>query len=181
MRASRVLATLDGQHTYNLDSVNPGPKATTIFEGGSDEAARLFPQQRVLSRPNRLEFKGPKRGALAPPSAQRRTARSGLSRDQPAGAGADAAGRRRCHYPVAGDHRMAGRNSPRAAAAAERFPAARPRPRLCDGVGLRYPPGPEPQGAGAAAAVRIGGTTGDGLGGMGQPRGPRGLRNIDRG
>src|SRR3954453_19594545 len=172
MRASRVLATLDGQHTYNLDSVNPGWKATTIFEGGSDEAARLFPQQRVLPRPNRLEFKGSKRGALAAPPAQGRTARSRLSRDQSAGAGADAAGRQRRHYPVAGHHRMAGRNSPRAAAAAERSIAPRPRPRLCDGPGLRPPPGPEPQGAGAAAAAWIGGTTGDGLGRMGQPRGP---------
>ncbi len=37
------------------------------------------------------------------------------------------------------------------------------------------------QSIGAAAAARIAGRAGHGLGGMGQPRGPVGMRNLDRG
>src|SRR5215212_2468010 len=151
-----------------MDSVNDGDrKPTTKFEGGSDEAARLFPQQRVLPGPNRLESKGPKRGAPVAPPPQGRTARSILSRHQPARAGADAAGPWRHYYPVARHHRMAGGNSPRAAAAAEGSAAPRARPRLCDGVGLRHPPGAKSQSVGAAAAARVGRSPSDGMGGMG--------------
>src|SRR5260370_7544758 len=80
-------------------------------EGGSDEAARLFPQQRVLSGQNSVEPEGLERGPPAAPSAQGRTARTRLSRDQSARAGSDAAGRPRpAHHPVARPHQMAGRN-----------------------------------------------------------------------
>ena len=40
---------------------------TTKFEGGSDEAARLFSQQRILPGPNSLESERPARGASAAP------------------------------------------------------------------------------------------------------------------
>src|SRR5450759_4871618 len=117
---------------------------TKRSRGGSDEAARLFPQQRVLPGQNRVEPEGLERGPPAAPSSQGRTARPRLSRDQSAGAGSDAAGRpRRDHHPVAGHHRMAGGNPSRTAAAAERPTAPRSRPRLCDGARLRYPPGAE--------------------------------------
>src|ERR1700689_3714159 len=68
-------------------------KKTRSLEGGSDEAARLFPQQRGLSGPYSLEPEGFERRSSAAPSAQGRAARSGLSRDQSARAGAGAAGR----------------------------------------------------------------------------------------
>src|SRR3984885_15565970 len=58
--------------------------------GGSDEAARLFPQQRVLPGQNRVEPEGLKRRPSAASFAQGRAMRPGLSRDQSAGAGADA-------------------------------------------------------------------------------------------
>src|SRR5260370_34744853 len=88
-------------------------------EGGSDEAARLFPQQRILSGQNSVEPEGIERRSPAAPPSQGRTARSRLSRDQSARAGADAAGRSgRDHHPVAGHHRMAGGNPSRTAAAA---------------------------------------------------------------
>ena len=151
-------------------------------EGGSDEAARLFPQQRVLPGQNSVEPEGVERGSPAAPSSQGRTARSRLSRDQSARAGADAAGRcGRDPHPVARHHRMAGGNPSRTAAAAERSAAPRQSPRLRDGARLRYPSGAESESAGAAARARPARRTGDGLGGMGQPRGSCGLRNADRG
>ena len=73
-----------------------------------------------------LNLKGLARGAPAAPSAQGRAARPRLSRDQPAGAGADAG--RRCGrgpHPVARHHRMAGGNPSRTAAAAEGSAAPR--------------------------------------------------------
>src|SRR5215210_8248316 len=112
-----------------MDSVNDGGrKPTTKFEGGSDEAARLLPQQRGLPGPNRVKSKGPEGRAPAASPSQGRTARSVLSRDQPARVGADPAGPWRDHFPVSGDHRMAGRDSPRAAAVTERSAAARAGP-----------------------------------------------------
>src|SRR5258706_15999688 len=84
-------------------------KQTIKFEGVSDEAARLFPQQRVLPGQNSVEPEGVERGSPAAPSSQRRTARLRLSRDQSARAGPDVAGRSgRVHHPVARHHRMAG-------------------------------------------------------------------------
>src|ERR1700721_3482297 len=74
-------------------------KKTSSLEGGSDEAARLFPQQRGLPGPYRLEPEGFECRSPAAPSAQGRAARSGLSRDQSARAGADAAGRSRRDPP----------------------------------------------------------------------------------
>src|ERR1700716_453178 len=149
-------------------------KQTRKFRGGSDEAARLFPQQRVLPGQNRAESKGTKRNPPAAPSPQGRTAPSRLSRDQSAGAGPDAAGRSgRGHHPIAGHHRMAGGNPSRTAAASEGPAAPRQGPRVCDGARLRYPSGAEPESAGEAAATRPARGTGDGLGGMGQPRGSR--------
>ena len=53
--------------------------------------------------------------------------------------------------------------------------APRQGPRLCDGAGLRYPPGAESQSSGAVARTRSARRTSDGLGGMGQPRGSRRL------
>src|ERR1700730_19096035 len=89
-------------------------KQTRKFEGGSDEAARLFPQQRVLPGQNSVEPEGVERGSPAVPSSQGRAARSRLSRDQSARAGPDAAGRSgRDHHPVTGHHRMAGENPSR--------------------------------------------------------------------
>src|SRR5450756_2824113 len=71
---------------------------TISFQGEVlDEAARLFPQQRVLPGQNRVESEGARRRPPAAPSAQGRAARPGLSRHQPAGAGADAAGGGRDH------------------------------------------------------------------------------------
>src|ERR1700690_943992 len=82
-------------------------KKTRSLEGGSDEAARLFPQQRGLPGPYSLEPEGFERRPPAAPSAQGRAARPLLSGDQSARAGADAAGRpRRDRHPVAGHHRM---------------------------------------------------------------------------
>jgi len=145
------------------------------------EAARLFPQQRVLPGQNRLEPEGFRRRPPAPSSAQGRAARSRLSRHQPARPGADAAGRgRHDHHPVTRHHRMAGRNPPRPAAVADRSAAPRARPRLCASPGLRHPPGTKFKGVGAAAAARPARGAGDRLGGLGQPRGAVGLRNIDR-
>src|SRR6202158_4206 len=119
-------------------------KQTRKFEGGSDEAARLFPQQRVLSGQNSVEPEGVERGSPAAPSSQGRTARSRLSRDQSARAGADAGGRSgRDHHPVARHHRMAGGNLSPTAAAAEGSAAPRQNPRVCACPRLRYPPGAE--------------------------------------
>src|ERR1700740_3829970 len=67
--------------------------------GGSDEAARLFPQQRVLPGQNRVEPEGLKRRPSTAPSAQGRTMRPGLSCDQSAGAGAEAGARYRRRAP----------------------------------------------------------------------------------
>ena len=69
---------------------------------------------------------------------------------------------------------------PAAAAAAEGPAAPRQGARLCAGAGLRYPPGAESESAGAAARARPARGTGDGVGGLGQPRGPCGLRSPDR-
>src|SRR5712671_1323970 len=100
-------------------------------KGGSYEAARLFPQQRVLSGQNSVEPEGVERGSFAAPPSQGRTARPRLSRDQSARAGADAAGRYgRDPHPVARHHRMAGRNLSRTGALAERSAAARQGPRF---------------------------------------------------
>src|SRR5712691_1616309 len=145
MAASRVLVAsiIDSILTKWIASMRATSK-TTKFEGGSDEAARLFPQQRVLPGQNSIEPEGLGRRSPAAPSSQGRTARSRLSRDQSARAGPDAAGRSgRDHHPVAGHHRMAGGNPSRTAVAAEGSAAPRQSPRVCDGAGLRYPPGAE--------------------------------------
>src|SRR3984893_19528074 len=84
-----VLVVIDSILTIWLASI----KQTRKFEGGSDEAARLFPQPRVLPGPNSVEPEGVERGTPAAPSSQGRAARSRLSRDQSARAGSDAAGR----------------------------------------------------------------------------------------
>src|SRR5882762_6611084 len=123
-------------------------KQTIRLEGGSDEAARLFPQQRVLPGQNRVEPEGVERGPPAAPSSQGRTARPRLSRDQSARAGPHVAGRSgRDHHPVARHHRMAGGNPPHTAAAAERAAAPRQGPRLRACARLRYPPGAESESA----------------------------------
>src|SRR3984893_7043983 len=156
-------------------------KQTRKFEGGSDEAARLFPQQRVLPGQNRVEPEGVERGPPAAPSSQGRAARSGLSRDQSARTGPDAAGRSgRDHHPIAGHHRMAGGNPSRTAAASERPAAPCKSPRVRDGARLRYPPRAESESSGEAAATRTAREAGDRLGGMGQPRGSFRMRNVDR-
>ena len=49
------------------------------------------------------------------------------------------------------------------------------------GARLRHPSGAESEGAGAAAPARPARGEGDGVGGLGQPRGACGLRNPDRG
>src|ERR1700722_16196485 len=76
--------------------------------GGSDEAAWLFSQQRVLPGQNRVEPEGFERRAPAAPSSQGRAMRALLSGDQSAGTGPNAGERCRCDpHPVARDHRMA--------------------------------------------------------------------------
>src|SRR5690348_1133556 len=68
-------------------------RQTIKSEGGSDEAAWLFSQQRGIPGQDRAEPQGVAgRSPVASPS-QGRTVRARLSRHQPAGAGADA-GRR---------------------------------------------------------------------------------------
>src|SRR5580704_1198908 len=95
-------------------------KPTTKFEGGSDEAAWLFPQQRVLPGQDRPESQGAIRRAPAASPSQGRTMRPQLSRDQPAGPGAGAGGRPGCGADaVARHHGMAGRDPSRTAAIAE--------------------------------------------------------------
>src|SRR6266550_3694257 len=103
-----------------MASVNDGNESKQREpEGGSDEAARLFPQQRGLSGQNSIEPEGVERASPATPPSQGRTARPGLSRNQSARAGADAAGRcRRDHLPVARHQQIAGGNSSRTSAGA---------------------------------------------------------------
>src|SRR3954447_11894206 len=80
---------------------------TRFYRGGSDEAARLFPQQRILSGQDRVESQGPERKTPAASPSQGRTMRAGLSGDQSAGAGPDPGGRRGSGAdPVARHHRM---------------------------------------------------------------------------
>src|SRR5882757_5909402 len=98
----------------------------TTQRGGSDEAARLFPQQRVIPGQDRAEPQGAFRKTPAASPSQGRTMRARLSRDQPAGTGADAGKRwRRDPDPVARHHRMAGRDPSRTAAVAKGSAAAR--------------------------------------------------------
>ncbi len=58
-------------------------------------------------------------------------------------------------HPVARHHRMAGRNPPQTAAAAEGAAAPRPCPRLCASAGLRHPSPAEFESAGAAAGLGL--------------------------
>ena len=165
-----------------MDSVNARPRTNdNLSREGSDEAARLFPQQRVIPGPDRAESQGLARRASRPPPSQGRTMRARLSRHQPAGAGPGAGGR--CGNgvdPIARHHRMAGRNPSPAAAVAEGSAAPRQGPGVCDGARLRYPSGAKSESAGAAARTQIARGRGDGLGGLGQSRGPCGLREADR-
>src|SRR5882757_779460 len=157
-------------------------KQQTTQRGGSDEAARLFPQQRVIPGQDRAEPEGAFHRTPRPSSSQGRTVRARLSRDQPAGAGADAGERRRRDPdPVARHHRMAGRNSPHTATATEGSAAARKSARLCHGARLRYPSGAKSQSSGAPSPARPARGEGDGVGGLGQPRGAFRLRDPDRG
>src|SRR6478609_10931485 len=124
-----------------MDIVNDGPRRgkTMKSDGGSDEAARLFPQRSGIPGQDRAEPQGFADRSPAASSSQGRTMRAGLSRDQPAGTGADAGGRRRRGAdPVAGDHRMAGRDLSRSAAAAKGSAAPRQGARVRHGARLRY-------------------------------------------
>src|SRR5215213_8248619 len=139
-----------------MDSVNESPPGqTTKSEGGSDEAAWLFSQQRGIPGQDRAEPQRAHGAASAASSSQGRTKRSGLSRDQPAGAGADAGGRRRRGTdPVARHYRMARRDPPQPAAVAKGSDAARKSARVRAGHRLRYPSGAELEGSGPAAPTR---------------------------
>src|SRR5579863_9124196 len=81
-----LIRTIDSILTKWIASMTQ-QKKTRSLEGGSDEAARLFPQQRVLPGPYSLEPEGFERRSPAASSAQGRAARPRLPDDQSAGAG----------------------------------------------------------------------------------------------
>src|SRR6185437_7362780 len=99
MRASQYsFGLIDSILTIRLASMPP-PEQTGRLDrrkavrGGSDEAAWLLPQQRVLPGQDRAEPEGARRRAFAAPSAQGRAMRALLPCHQPAGAGAGAGSR----------------------------------------------------------------------------------------
>src|ERR1700744_1704085 len=96
-----------------------------VREGGSNEAAWLFPQQRVLPGPHRAEPEGAHDRTPAASLTQGRAMRAGFSRDPSQSA-----------VPAKGSA------APRQGA------------RVRDGARVRYPSGAEFEGAGAAAATR---------------------------
>ena len=158
----------------------PGQNDRKI-EGGSDEAARLFPQQRVLPGQNRVESEGLERRAPAASSAQGRTARPVLSRDQSARAGSDAAGRR-------------GAVLTQSLAIIEWLDETHPEPPLLPKDPLRRAkvrafaqalacdthPVQNLKVLARLRATRPARGKGHGVGGLGQPRGAGGLRSPDR-
>ena len=83
-------------------------------------------------------------------------------------------------HPIARHRRMAGRDPSRTGAAAKGSAAAGQSACLCDGARLRHPPGAESESIEPPAAARRGRGKGDGVGGLGQPRGARRLRSPDR-
>src|SRR3954467_240666 len=97
---------IDSILTNWVASMRPAGAATTKIREVFDEAARLFPQQCVVSGQDRAEPEGSERRPSVAPSSQGRTARPRLSRDQPAGVGPDARRRRDYPYPIARHHRM---------------------------------------------------------------------------
>ena len=156
---------------------------TTNLRGGSDEAARLFPQQRGLPGQDRAESQGA--AALSTcriTFARANNARPPISRSIRRG------WCRRWRT-------MPARCSPSRSPSSNGWTRPIPNRRCCRRIRCAAPrcapsrmalacdthPGAESESAGAAAPARRARGKGDGVGGLGQPRGARRLRNPDRG